>query len=313
MVKNKIPSTKTPAYTIWILLAIVTGLGIFLYSLLGIWGIFILLVFLAFSTPLYTESNVPAFNALILVNSWTGGMRVIFPGINFKFPWENAQEEDNKKKYIDLRVELSEVLSETYASQDALMETKYVYTIRPNISEDNGEDAGEKILIYSSFESSAIKAKGRALFSMLLSDYYGSKPGKELLDKAKINKKVFGPTEEEEEDAIKKFEEKHGVEVSVRLEDSDFDKATQKFRDMISGAKSIDEAITVFMTDTKLPDGTIIKGMERPQAEKFVKLLNTEGYSEKDFNLNVNAPHLTNLRDVSIIGGLTDDKKGGKK
>ena len=294
-----IPKTKTPDDVISILIVIAVVLGLFLGLLLGLWGILILLVFLAFSTPLYT-GGVPAFHALVLTNSWTGKMRVVFPGINFKLPWEQAQDD-----CIDLRVELSEpALPETYVSLDALMEVKYVYTIRPDISEEHGEDAGEKILIYCSFETSAIKGKGKALFSMLLSDYYGGKPGDQLLNKDFINEEVFG-TEENPQESIRKFEKKHGVKVTVRLEDSDFDKATQKFRDMISAAKSFDEAIK------KLVAG----GMGQTQAEKIVKLMNLDGYTEKDFNLNVNAPHLTNLRDVSILGGglMGEDKKKGAK
>lgn len=299
MAKTIIPKTKTPANIISILLAMAGGLGILLFFLLGLWGILILFVFLAFSNSLYT-SGVPAFHALILVNSWTGTMRVVFPGINWKLPWENTQDE-----YIDLRVELSEAPSETYASQDAMMEVKYVYTIRPNISEENGEDAGEKILIFSSFEPSAIKSKGKALFSMLLSDHYGDEVGENLLAKEKINEKVFG-TEERKIDKITAFEVKHGVQVTVRLEDSDFDKATQKFRDMISGAKSFDEAID-----------TLVKGGRRtqPQADKIMKLMNLDGYTETDFNLNVDAPHLTNVRDITVLGGLGSQSKGkvGKK
>jgi hypothetical protein len=298
MAKNIIPKTKTPANIISILLAMVVGLGILLFFLFGLWGILILFVSLAFSTSLYT-SGVPAFHALILVNSWTGTMRVVFPGINWKLPWEDTQDE-----YIDLRVELSEAPSETYASKDALMEAKYVYTIRPNISEENGENAEEKILRFSSFEPSAIKEKGKALFSMLLSDHYGDNVGADLLAKEKINEEVFG-TEEKKADKIIAFEKKHGVQVTARLEDSDFDKATQKFRDMISGAKSFDEAIAILVEGGRTP----------VQAEKIVKLMNLDGYTETDFNLNVDAPHLTNVRDITVLGGLGSQSKGkeGKK
>ncbi|MBK5215558.1 MAG: hypothetical protein JJE53_01980 [Candidatus Pacebacteria bacterium] len=49
--------------------------------------------------------------------------------------------------------------------------------------------------------------------------------------------------------------------------------------------------------------------MEKSKAEKMVKLMNLNGYTEKDINLNVNAPDLKNLRDVTMMGGLNDDKK----
>ncbi|HUC88518.1 MAG TPA: hypothetical protein VMR49_00615 [Candidatus Paceibacterota bacterium] len=317
MAKIIVPSTKTPEYIVPILLAIMIGLGILLCLFLGLgkWGLLILLACLASTTSLYTESNIPAFHAIIILNIFTGKMRTAFSGVNFKLPWEKVQHEAEEKKYIDLRVDLKEVCEETYASSDALMEVKYVYTIRPDISEDDEDekDAGEKILLFSSFEPSAIKSKGRALFSMLLSDYYGRNPGEKLLNKALINKEIFGDDEQKPKQPILEFEKNHGVQVTVRLEDSDFDKATQKFRDMISGAKSIDQAIVALMTDTKLPDGTIIKGMERPQAEKVVKLMNLDGYKEQDFNLNVTAPDLKNVRDITVLGGLAEEKKGGKK
>lgn len=302
-----IPKTKTPESVYTTLLALAGGTGIIFYFLLGMWGLGILFIVLGSTTNLYTASGVSAYNAQILVNSITGEMRVIFPGINFKLPWEKPQEDENGNlRFIDLRVELSEpAKTETYASQDALMEVKYVYTIRPDISQGFGEDAGEKILIFSSFEPSAIKEKGKSLFSQLLSDYYSTQPGENLLKKALINRIVFG-TEDQPKPVIKEFERKHGVEVTVRLEDSDFDKATQKFRDMISSAKSFNEAVN------KLIGG----GMERLQAEKVVKLMNLEGYNEKDINLNVNAPHLTNLQNVTMMGGLIDENKttkGGKK
>ncbi len=310
MAKMIIPKTETPANIIGILIMMAVGLGLFLIlvisiifsSFMGIlWGICILFFIVGFSTPLYTISNVPAFHAGILVNSYSGEMRTVFPGVNWKLPWEKIQDEG----YIDLRVDLKEVCEETYASQDALMETKYIYTIKPDISEEGNETPGEKIIRFSSFEPSAIKSKGRALFSMLLSDHYGKKEGKDLLKKKEINETVFG-TENTPKQAIKDFEKEHAVKVTVRLEDSDFDAQTQKYRDTISGAKSIAEAIKAFMD----------KGMGRTEAEKIVKLLNISGYTETDFNLNVDAPHLKNLQNFSILGGpLTNNlaKKGGKK
>ena len=301
MATTIIPKTKTPLSVILTLLVMSTALGIFLNFLIGIWGIIILFVFLAFSTSLYTEGGVPAFHALILVNSITGEMRAVFPGLNPKLPWEDAQKDGNKKKYIDLRTELSDVCNETYASKTTLMETRYIYTLKIDLSGDN---PGENVVKYSNFEPDMIKRNGRSLFSMLLSDYYGKEEGEELLNKAKINQSVFGSEENKTSDLLK-FEKKHAVKVSVRLEDSDRDKASQKFRDMISGAESIGESI----------EKLTAKGMERSEAEKIVKLLNTEGYTEKGLNLNVDAPDLKNLQHVSILGtgNNTDkDKKKGK-
>ncbi len=295
--RNIIPSTKTPNDVYSILIATVLVSLLFFGSLLGIWGIMIVGLILAFTTQYYTESTIPAFHAGILKNSFTGKMRVLFPGVNFKLPWEEAQE-----KTIDLRIELTEPSKpETYDSLDAEMTVTCVSTFRPDLTECFGEDVGEKILLFSSFEPKAIQEKGKALFSMLLSDYYASKQGKDLLKKEEINNTVFG-TETNPNIKILNFEKRHGVEVTVRLTDSDFSKAAQKFRDMISGADSIDKAIN------KLVSG----GMERSKAEKMVKLMNLDGYTEKDINLNVNAPDLKNLRDVTMLGSANDEKKGKK-
>jgi hypothetical protein len=299
MTTKIIPKTKTPKNVYYILVVMIIILGLFLYYLIGIFGIILLFVFLGFSTPLYTEGKVPTYHALILVNSITGAMRTVFPGINFKLPWENAQKnEAGEKDYKDLRVELREVCEETYASQDALMETKYVYTVRPNLSGDN---PGKDVILFYSFEPDAIKSKTRAKISMLLSDHYGKSEGEKLLNKQFINENVLG-TDENPSKVIEKLEEILGAEITACLEDSDFDKATQKFRDMISGAKSFDAAIQ------KLIAG----GRDPKQAEKILKLMHFDGYTETDFNLNVDAPHLTNVRDITVLGGL-GSTKGGKK
>jgi hypothetical protein len=296
MKKIIVPKTETPDSVYVGLVSIIIAIGIILLLIVGCNMLIpiILFVILGLTTQFYTH-GVPAYHSLSLVSQWSGDMRVIFPGVNFKFPWEKPHEDG----CLDLRVELSEVCKETYAAIDTLMKTEYVYTIRPNLSGDN---PGEDIILYSSFEPEALKAKGRALFSMLLSDYYGKNKGDDLLKKEEINKEVFG-TELNPSKKIMEFEKNHGAEVTILLKDSDFDERTQDFRDSVSKAKSMNEAIKVLM------DG----GMSRPDAEKFVKLMNTDGYTQKDFNLSAVAPDLQNLRDVTILGSVNDDKKGGKK
>lgn len=311
MANNRIiPATKTPGSIFGFWIGTILLLLLFLCSFFGAFGLVITCIILAFP-DLYRESGVPAYHSLNLVNSITGNMRVVFPGFNLKFLWEKAQ----KDGLLDLRVDIKEVCEETYASKDALMKTKYVYTIKPDLSDRFGTDAAQKILTYSSFEPSAIQTKGRALFSMLLSDHYAEKPGDELLKKETINKAVFlKPNSNNFVNSIEEFERTHACEVTVRLEDSDFDERAQKFRDMISGADSIEKAIAILMKGRTLDDGTKIAPMSRPQAEKFIKLGNFDGFTENDFNLNVAAPDLKNLRDVTILGtGGVNNKKGGKK
>ena len=312
--KRIIPETDTPSEVYGILIAMVVIIVLILSFLLqmGIWGIIISGILIAFSTDLYMEDDVPEFNALIITNSISGKMRVIFPGINFKLPWESAQSNGNTKSYIDLRVEFGEPCSETYASKDALMKTKYLYTIRPDISYSFDMTASKKIILFSSFENSAIKAKGQALFSMMLSDYYGKQESKNLLNKKEINFSVFG-TEDRPNDEILKFERMHGVEVTVRLLDSDFDDDVQKYRDKIAGIKTLNDARNILMKDD-IVDGKTIKGLDAASAERMIKLMEFDGYNEKDININVKAPDMKNLRDVSISGaGLNEASKGGKK
>lgn len=283
MSKMIMPKTERPKNTIPILIVLVVVLGLILFYFLKIWGVVLLVGGLALSTNLFTN-GIPAFNAGILINLINGKMRVIFPGINWKLPWEKESQ------LIDVRVELKEVLKETYPSQDAKMEVEYIYTIRPNISNKHGMDPVTAILLYSSFEPEAIKAKGKGLFSMMISDHYGKNTSNNLLDKSSINNELF---EKDDSCKIKEFEEKHGCEIHVLIKDSDPVKEAQKFRDMVSGAKSINLAIK------ELIDG----GMSKEEAERMVKLMNLENYSENDFNLNVDAPDLRNLQNMTFMGG----------
>jgi hypothetical protein len=295
--KLETPETKTPGSVFVILFVLVALTGGLLCWLLGFsWGVIFLLVILAATTGVYTET-VPGFDAHILLNRFTQKQRAIFQGVNFKLPWEEVQEEK-----IDLKTDLKEVLEQTWPSKDTLMKARYVYTIRPD---DSGDNAGDKVILYASFEPDAIKMAGRAIFSMLFSDYFRTRPGSNLKNKEKIYNAIFGKGKKGEK-LVKEFEEEHGAEVTVRLEDIDFDKATQKFRDMVSGARSFDEAIEVLVKNGK--------GMTREEALRVAKLMNFEDVSESNINVHVVAPDLTNLHDITVLGGVgLGDKKGGKK
>jgi hypothetical protein len=278
------PKTKTPV-GVFLLLVAMAGLGgVLLSTLLGFWGFILLFVVLGITVGVYTET-VPGFHARIVLNHLTSKQRTIFQGLHPKLPWETLTRD------IDLRVDLKEVLTDTYASLDAQMETKYVYTMRPNFR----GNAGANVILYASYETDALKQSIRALLSMCLSDYYGKHSGTQLLDKLTINKEVF--EEEPGGSLVEKFEENHGVAVTVRLEDSDFDAATQTARDTVSRAQSFSNAVK------KLTDG----GMDRPEAEKVAKLMNLPGVQE--YIISLKADGLENLRDVTLLPpGL-----GGKK
>lgn len=290
------PKTKTPLGVYIGLLLIATAIGALLLVLLslldipGFWSLVLLFVVLGFATETYTET-VQGFDSKILLNHLTGKQRTLFQGMNFKLPWEEAQ------RRIDLRVELNEVIrDETYTAKDALMHVKYVFTIRPDAS---GKNAGEKVIRFASFEPDAIKMAGRAVFSSRLSDYFAEHSGEELLQKAAITKELFAPGQ------LAEFEEGHGAEVEVTLEDVDFDEQTQRSRDMLSQAKSFDQAVRMLVKG----------GMDRVEATRVAKLMNFTDVSETNLNVNIVAPDLQNLRDVTVLGGVglgDKGKKGGK-
>ena len=246
------------------------------------WGVAVMFGVLGITTKHYTET-VPGFYARIVLNHLDGQQRTIFQGLHLKLPWETPTQD------VDLRVDLKDVLSETYASLDALMETKYVYTMRPQF-------AGEAVILYASYEVDALKQGIRALLSMMLSDYYGQHAGAQLLNKLWINQEVFG--QDPGRTMIEEFENTHGVSVTARLEDSDFDAATQAARDTVARANSFGDAVQKLINS----------GMARPDAEKVVKMMNLPGVQE--YIISLDAKGVENLRDVTL---LPPGLGGGKK
>lgn len=298
----EMPKTETPfgvylqlivlAILIWVLLGFFLG---------GFFGLIVLFVILGFTTSFYTDT-VSGYHARIVLNHLTGNQRTLFQGLNAKLPWES------ETKLIDLRVDINEVLKQTYTTLDGRMDAQYVYIIRPDFS---GANPGEKIIRYSTYEPTAIKQEGRALFSRSLSDHYGKNNCNDLLDKEKITKEVFDDENCAGRGIVEEFQTKHGVRVKVTLEDSDYDEATQKARNTISQAKSFKEAVDTLMQPRKDEDGNEIpnSAMERPEAEKVAKMMNLPGVQE--YIISLNAKGVENLRDVTILppklGG------GGKK
>ena len=235
----EMPRATTPPRVFVILAGIALLGGGALYALLGFWGVILLFAILGTTTGVYTKP-VDGYHALIVLDQWSGVQRTLFQGLNFALPWESNTQE------VDLRVDLKEVREETYASTDALMETRYVYTIRPDFS---GTDGGKKIVLYASYEADAIRGSGRALFSMLLSDYFGKHSGQDLLEKNLINRETF--ERDPGRSLIDEFERSHGVKVTVRLEYCGFNQRTQRVRDMVSGAKSFDQAVETSLENHK--------------------------------------------------------------
>lgn len=257
-------------------------------------GTILTLAIIAGSTATYTRTT-PGYMAWIILNHLTGRQRTLFQGLNFVYPWEKFTEE------VDLRVDLKSVEKETYATQDGSMDARYVFTIRPDTTKDcPGDDPGEKIILFASYEHDAIIMAGRAIFSMSLSDYYGKSLMEDLLDKEKINKAVF------EDDAdvvslIQKFEKSHGVKVTVQLEDSDRSAETQAARNSESKAKSLAEAVKILVSE----------GWNEELAQKTVRQLNLPNVSE--WIISLDAKGLENLQHLSIPGSEKLLPKGGKK
>ncbi|MDR3519579.1 MAG: SPFH domain-containing protein [Candidatus Pacebacteria bacterium] len=262
------------------------------------WGVVLTLVVLAFSVEIYTET-VPGYFARILLNPWTRNQRTIFQGLSFKLPWESRTID------VDLKSELSDVCEETWATKGgAMMDTKYVYLLRPARNPD-------AIITYASFEPNVVKRAARNLLTMMYSDYFGQHQPEDLLNKAAINKALFN----EEKDGgdkdyadhramVCEFENKYGVDLSARIEDVDYDEATQKARDIITNAKSFDQAVDILMAPRNGQPG-----MSRENAEKVAKLANFPNVSENNWNFSVEG--LDNLQHLNIVG--IPDGKSGKK
>jgi len=295
------PKTKTPGGVVGWLASLAGLLGFLLCTLfsplvlgwgLG-WGVVLTLVVIGTTTRFYTE-DVPGYRARILLNHLGSGQRGIFQGLHLRLPWENQTFE------IDVRVDLKGVHEETYTTLDGLMDTRYVYTMRPRLT-------SKDIVRYASFETDALKQLVRSLLSMMLSDYYGKNLCANLLNKAKINYEVFGVGFGKT--MLEDFEDEHGVEITVRLEDSDYDEATQAARDTLSRARSLDEAIDILMT--RRPDGT--PGMSRPDAEKRAAQLQDLVHENLITIKAEGIPEGTNIAMFPIPELRGGNKGGGKK
>ena len=291
--KIKMPKTDTPGSVIFIL-SILTG-GILLLGIglmfIKFWFIIITLIILALATPAYL-ADVDGFHALIVLNYFTGEQRTIFQGLWPKLPWEKQQQ------VIDLRTELGEEMNATFPTLDAIMSVRYVYKIRPDFTSSN---PGESIILFASYEPSVIEHAGRSKFSSLMSDYYRTRASDDLKSKEDIYQGTFELNPGLHE--IGEFEEEHGCKVKITIEDSDLPKDAQKYKDMISGAKSLQEAIQ------SLVDG----GMDRKDAEKTVKLMNLENVNENLYSITVDG--LQSLTNFNVVGnpfGGNPKKEGGK-
>lgn len=284
--KIKMPQTETPGGVLFMNLAIIGGSLSLMFIFLGIWGIGLFFLILAFTIDLFFR-DVPGFHAIIMINKFTGGQRALFQGQwnNPVLPWEAPQGD-----LIDLRSEFHEVISETWATAGTVLVGRYIYAMRINID----HNPSQNVILYSSFEPDAIKQTGRGIFSQLISDYFRTKKVRNLPSKQEVTHKLFGghTPAHASPDVIQNFEEEHGVLVHVLIEDIDFDAQVQKFRGMITGADSMQEAIRILTADGKIND---------EEAVRILKLANFEGFNQTEFKIT--AEGLENLTSVVMPGG----------
>ncbi len=291
----KMPKTKTPLGVRLLLLLIITILyfGMFIFV---DWVICLIVVsvILAATNTLYSVTT-PAYHCAIVLNVLTREKRVVYEGFSLLLPWEKLH------KVIDLRFELAKECMKEFPTLDAKMIAEYIFTIRPCISIGNPD---ENILRFASYEPTVIQKGSEGFYSQKFSDYYGKNSAKDLIDKEAICNSLFGDdgTAKAEEDIIKA---RYGIESAVRLVSSKWDQETQKFRDLISGAKSFDEAIGILMGK----DG---KKMSKDQAIRVAKLMNfPENVREDMYDVKIDG--LSNLRHLNVVGGLGNKKQGGMK
>jgi hypothetical protein len=289
----KMPKTKTP-FSVLLQLGLLAILGSsFLYILfewiLGIGPVGVILwIVIVGLTPNYYTKNVDGYDGLIILNELMHTQRTLFKGLNLILPWESDVE------LVSLKTELKDVSKdETYGALDGQMQVKYVYAIRPRLS---GSDPGADVILFNSYEHDTVKMEGRACLSQSLSDYYATKPVEELREKRKIQTAVFDYQTGSARDRITEFEDTYGAEITITLEDSDRDAATQKARDTISQSKSIRDAYDALVA---AKDGKA--GIPEEEAVKMAKMLNIDGVKENIINLQGLDAIIKTLRD--LIGG----------
>ncbi len=292
------PTTIVPGYVPARLATIVIGIFMLFFWIFN-WNLFfptvITLLVMAGMRPMFTRYVHP-FTGQLVVDGLgrENKIRCMFKGLRWIAPGETLGA------ILDLKTELKEPVPQTWQSTNALMVTQYVYTVKVDAS---GYNAGEKVVLYASFEPNTIKMNARALISKLFSDYYREKPSSALKNKAQIEEAVFGSGTPGRRQ-LEKFEADHGCKISCTLEDSDVDKATQAVLDTSAKVEGIADAAKVLVD----------KGWPPEEARKVVKMLNLPNM--RDIFINLDAKGLEELRHFSMLGNLEEDdkgKKGGRK
>ncbi len=241
---KKPPKTDTPDGVIWLLggiLALLTvGLMVLpnvLFGLSPIWGLA--------ATPLAIRAalpsiiiEVPAFKAIVLMDSITGAQRVLFQGWfrNIKLPWEMPQTYEGKR-FVDLLMDLHETVPEKCPAKDSEVVVTYTITQRPRW------ETSEDIRKYISFKSAALLQESKTLVGRLITDYIASKDGEFLIEnKTRVRNDLFtGNTSSAVE--LRCFEEKHGIDLEIDIEGIDRVASVQEVKDIVAKAESFNAAV----------------------------------------------------------------------
>ena len=321
--QTKIPKTITPGsvwgwnitlfFIGWVICSIL--LSPFFKANLLVGGLIAILgLGIAIYSGIITE-EIPDYHGVLLFNPWARTRRVLFPGLSFKLPWEKVETDNSGAVVLTSLVRtISTKETKVHPTNDPAenMETSLLIHMRINtICSD--KEAAENFVRFRSVKEEALKEIVRVEAEKMYAEYYGGQEMENLLKPHAIQEAVTGTTKLEKEDdeesrkknrvKIEEMEKKNGVSIGVVLESSKPDLATQNMKRTPAMAEALASAMK------KLEDG----GMTDPDMRRRAALLldpNTD-YTERKYSIEIDAPHLTNLRDVTVLGGLGDEK--GKK
>lgn len=243
--------------------------------------------------------EIPDYHGVLLFNPWSKTRRVVFPGLNWKLPWE-ALETGTLRS---LRKEVSfegKILSPTNDPAET-MEVEILIHMLLNLH-GSPHQVAENFLKLQAVEEHGLVAIVKAQVIAMVVSFFGKSEMEGLLDVNRIRHAIF--ESEENRNTISALEEKYGVHIGIELRGSRPDEKTAKLKTLPAKAEALRVAID------KLSNGDM---MSLEEAKRVVMLADLDtAYSEEVFRLDIQAPDLRNLRNVTVTPGLLKPK-GGKK
>ncbi len=302
----KIQKTIMPKPVLWWNIVLFLVIGVILFLLFGslFWGIVLML--LSFAASVFfglIAEEVVDFHAILLLDPFKKGRRVIFPGLHPKLPWEELEEGSKRS----LRQVISSVGEENLPTNDPAENMKVHLTVHLRVDvSGTPKEAAENFVRFHSIEPETLKAVVRKEIVKMFSKYYAEHEMESLLDANKIQNDVCANNDSK----IKELATRWGVSIGIILDTSNPDEETKKLKRTPARAEALLKSTEILKR--KGEDGT---GLETEQAHRSALLLDeTAEYSEERFVLDISAPDLKNLHDVSLIPPGTFGKgKGGHK